>query len=91
LAEANISHHDIYKSKEGMSFEEIVVNKIIDPVSLVSFMESQPKPVKKSFALVVDLGLDAVDFKKSFYVAQKPSKAELINKIKSLRSGALKK
>lgn len=97
LQDAGITHSDIFK---GMKFKDhdlsdntlkkMMAHKIVDPVALIPFLDQEMKSggamVKKSFTLVVDEKLDAVDFRKSFVIEDQSLKKSLIEKIKKLRS-----
>lgn len=97
LQEVGLTHSDIFK---GMKFKthdhsdetlkKLMAHKIVDPVALIPFLDSEMKSsgmmVKKSFSLVIDEKLNAVDFRKSFVIEDKDLKKALIEKIKRARS-----
>ena len=79
LAEKGTSHEEIFKADDGEAkMLAMLKTKIVDPVALMPFIQAEQKggKAKKSFSLVVDENLPAMDFKKSFTI--KLSKAEAI-------------
>lgn len=56
LAEAGITHRDIFKSDmSDAAIKKLITTKIIDPVGLMAVVKRELKGMKKSFELVVDL------------------------------------
>lgn len=82
LTEIGITHSDIFRS-EGGEMYQVAKTKIIDPVGLLKVVkEEMSKPMKKSWALTIDLDSSSVDFKKS-YVVQSDIRKSMIEKLRS--------
>jgi hypothetical protein len=85
LSEAGLSHADVFKSEEESGdMSHILSTKIVDPVGLMKFVKEEMKgQTKKSWALVVDLEMPTMDFRKSFIVHSDMKKSK-IERVKEL-------
>lgn len=84
LAEAGMSHSDIFKSDGELDFDHILQHKIVDPVGLMKAVKQEMKgQVQKSWSLVIDTERPGVNFQKSYVVHSDIHKAK-IEKVRGL-------